>query len=636
MCAPRTKINVRRITCWWSICGCLLPIVNIIADDSSLMHVKVKLPKLFKYDDFDECRKMNPQFHYCVVRAVIHPDESSDVWHNISLLSVNPLNFPYDHLERGVCLHDCLRRIFPDKPLQIDQMDILASNDELRLDYFSRCVNMELESTFKLQASVTISHCLLENDLSHEFGLADQIFIGLVILLMLLVGVATVRDYNGTKSKYDHLVQPFSLPRNINKLLDTSETGGNLVHLEGMRALGMLVIILVHSSLPFIRMPLSNPEDMESQTNNFSFPIWNSANTHMITFFFALGGMVLAVSFLRQIEKSPTVDIRYLGSKLLNRLARLVPAYAFMIFYEATLFKYTKQTPHAANFVDYCSEHWWSNLLFINNYVHLDEPCMKFGWYLGADFQLFLIGLAIMTLIWRFPGSERTCIGVMIFVSFWIPGYVIYSEKLDATMTFNMRHALTELREYDVFSKYYTPTHTNAGTYFFGMIAGILYHHTSRNKLHAKAERYLSRALSVSLAIFFSLNGLLAVVPFMPLQKPSLFLSVFGSALKAIFGIVFGILFLYFGFRTVSMSGAFLQHPILRVIGRLSYCVYIVQYAVIYMIYSNMAMPILYSGFNMIFITSAVLFISLLIGTMLYLVVEVPCVSVLRRLIDGK
>lgn len=69
--------------------------------------------------------------------------------------------------------------------------------------------------------------------------------------------------------------------------------------------------------------------------------------------------------------------------------------------------------------------------------------CLQYGWYLGADFQLFLIGTGIMTLIWRFPRLEKTCVAVMLMVAFVVPGAVIYLEKLDATMSFDMRSVFT-------------------------------------------------------------------------------------------------------------------------------------------------------------------------------------------------
>ena len=39
-----------------------------------------------------------------------------------------------------------------------------------------------------------------------------------------------------------------------------------------------------------------------------------------------------------------------------------------------------------------CSKSWWSNMLYINNFIHLtdDETCMGWTWYLANDFQFYL------------------------------------------------------------------------------------------------------------------------------------------------------------------------------------------------------------------------------------------------------
>ncbi|EAT42640.1 AAEL005842-PA [Aedes aegypti] len=346
-----------------------------------------------------------------------------------------------------------------------------------------------------------------------------------------------------------------------------------------------------------IRMPLKNVEDFEAQTNSAIFPVINSLNTHMITFFFVLGGMVLSVGFLNHIDRSKGFTLRYQWKKLLNRLARLLPAYAFIIFYQATVFKWTKKTPVAFKFVDYCSEHWWSNLLMINNVVHLSEPCLQYGWYLGADFQLFLIGLGIMTSIWRFPALKKICIGAMLIIAFAVPGIVIYLEKLDATMSFDMRHALNQLREYKEFLRYYTPFYTNAGTYFFGMIAGMVYHHVSKNSISV-ASRYTKQAFQYVFVLLIVLSAFLVILPWIKVEKPSIFLSIYGSALKAVWGITHATVFLMYAFKTDSVQVAFLEHPILRVLAKLSYSIYIVQYSIIHMVYSNLSVPIRYDMFN--------------------------------------
>lgn len=63
----------------------------------------------------------------------------------------------------------------------------------------------------------------------------------------------------------------------------------------------------------------------------------------------------------------------------------------------------------------FCRKNFWKNLLFINNYISVDEPvsdsitskkflsfdfclqCVQQSWYLASDFQLFIIGILLLT-----------------------------------------------------------------------------------------------------------------------------------------------------------------------------------------------------------------------------------------------
>lgn len=45
-----------------------------------------KFPKLFQYDEYEDCRMTyREQYVYCVVRARIRPDDGSELWRNISV-----------------------------------------------------------------------------------------------------------------------------------------------------------------------------------------------------------------------------------------------------------------------------------------------------------------------------------------------------------------------------------------------------------------------------------------------------------------------------------------------------------------------------------------------------------------------
>ena len=39
-----------------------------------------------------------------------------------------------------------------------------------------------------------------------------------------------------------------------------------------------------------------------------------------------------------------------------------------------------------------CAETWWMNLLYINNYLSMNNICMIWSWYLAVDMQLFIVG----------------------------------------------------------------------------------------------------------------------------------------------------------------------------------------------------------------------------------------------------
>jgi hypothetical protein len=62
---------------------------------------------------------------------------------------------------------------------------------------------------------------------------------------------------------------------------------------------------------------------------------------------------------------------------LLLLLFRLTPPYALVIFFYATLLPHLGSGPLWNQWVGvnkvYCVAHWWTNLLYINNYVSVSE-----------------------------------------------------------------------------------------------------------------------------------------------------------------------------------------------------------------------------------------------------------------------
>lgn len=126
----------------------------------------------------------------------------------------------------------------------------------------------------------------------------------------------------------------------------------------------------------------------------------------------------------------------------------------------------------------------------------------------------------------------------------------------------------------------------------------MVYHHIAKNNLKSVAIFYIKMVFRCILILFIIWNGFLAFLPSIKVKKPSMFLSIYGSALKALWGIFHATLFLLYAFKSESILVAFLEHPVLRVLAKLSYTIYIVQYSIIHMVYSNLNVPIRYGVFN--------------------------------------
>uniref|UniRef100_A0A182NVK9 Acyltransferase 3 domain-containing protein n=1 Tax=Anopheles dirus TaxID=7168 RepID=A0A182NVK9_9DIPT len=575
-----------------------------------------KLPRIYEYDDFRSCRAKYADFVYCVGVVELQADRSNELWKNISHLRSNRRNFPHDQLERGLCLND-----YHDEVKYSRHAEVLINT------YLSH----KLYSQYGLASRTTLEACWTKESFAQSRTPGEVLFACIALALFGATMMATRTDlYVGASSV---LVKAFSVRQNMRHLWEAPRPNA-LPFLEGLRALGTLTILIVHSELPMIRMPVRNTEHLEAQVNHAIFPLINSGNTHMIQFFFTLGGIVFGVSCLAHFERYPSFKFRYFIEKLLRRLVRLLPAYALIIFYQATWYKRVKQGPLEFKFNDYCTEHWWTNLLFINNYILPTKPCLQFSWYLGADLQLFLIGSLLMMVLWTNPGLKKTLVCMMIIAALFIPGYVIYAASTGPTM-----HALAELRTYDHFLKYYLPSHTNISSYFFGMIAAIYYRNIDFARSTDRIRSVLRRLMNVSLIVLCGLNAFTTLLPFVHVDKQnSIFNAIYGSLLKSSWGCCYSLLFLVLALSGKSLLIDILSHPAMQFFAKISYCVYIVQYAVIYGLYTNFPVPITYGTFNLIILASASFLLTLVCALLLYLAVEAPfslignkCVAFLLR-----
>ncbi|XP_041769148.1 O-acyltransferase like protein-like isoform X5 [Anopheles merus] len=477
-----------------SITSILLVLFLIEAYCSVSFANQVELMQIYRYDDYEECRRTYSDFVYCNAISQIVPAFDSKIWTRIQEYSTHPRHFDRSAIETGTCLQKCRHT------MQSVEHNITAELHD--------CVKTKIWSQYELNSSINILNCITAeelNDTSETSGVARLAFLCISIGIIMLVIFATVYD---------------------------------------------------------------------------------GVNTN-----------------------DPTKTI--------------LPLYLFVILFHASWYPRMKEGLIGNRFRDYCTTNWWTNLFFINNYINPSEPCIQFSWYLGADFQLYLLGTILMLLM-RIPRLFKPIVICMTITAFVVPIGIIYRYHLDATVMMILRHVLQEIRTLPYYLHVYIPSETNAGNYFFGMLAGITYYRLKDNP-NAKSILKLNFILPASALMFILLNSLTIMLPSDHINQPSLSLAIYGSLLKSAWGIFPSVLLVYMAFQEKhSLLVNFLQHPILLVGSKLSYSIYLVQYGIIYAVYKHITYPIVYESFTIILFTAAIVNITFCVAFMLHIFIELP------------
>ena len=196
-----------------------------------------------------------------------------------------------------------------------------------------------------------------------------------------------------------------SLLRTFPKLIAAPSRPGPTDCLNGMRVLSMVWIIVGHTMM--MPTPLNgwdNPEDLIARWGARGaawFQVVVGGEIAVDTFFF-LSGFLIAYLGVRDLEKrAGSIPV---GGMIAHRWLRITPAFAFALVVYSQIASRIGDGPF---FVRYqrsvfrrCDKLWWSELLYLHNFIPLDsdDVCMGWSWYLGNDFIFYLFSPFVLLL----------------------------------------------------------------------------------------------------------------------------------------------------------------------------------------------------------------------------------------------
>ncbi|KAI4487011.1 hypothetical protein M0802_012111 [Mischocyttarus mexicanus] len=344
--------------------------------------------------------------------------------------------------------------------------------------------------------------------------LSDWIYISILLIFSLIIIVNTIFDIAckghlsslNQKGKKYILLSSFSFYTNCKNLFNTDRREDCIACLDGLRFISICWIIYGHTyyiEVMGINMDLTQVPKMHE---NWSKMLVLNGNIVTDTFFL-LSGVLLAYTEVLKKKRSTNWKFDVIGLYL-HRYARLTPAYAMMIGFYATIYNKFGSGPHWDTWVgsnrNYCRENWWTNLLYVNNYVNVADMCMSQSWYLAVDMQLIWLSP-----IFLYPMLKLTrriffwiVVGLAFVLSILSPFAVTFYNRYTATMLYYKEQEDMA----NVFLYIYTRVYTRAGPYIVGLILGYLLAKTNSYNIKLK-KLYVVIGWLVAIAV-----GLLAVL----------------------------------------------------------------------------------------------------------------------------
>ncbi|KAK3086996.1 hypothetical protein FSP39_000145 [Pinctada imbricata] len=276
----------------------------------------------------------------------------------------------------------------------------------------------------------------------------------------------------------ERVLLAFSVYTNGKKLLSAKKSAGSLSALHGIRFLSMSWVILGHAlalNMGIFGNFYAVAQEWISWT---SFQAIQNALVSVDSFF-ALSGLLVAYLTLKEMKKLGGILKLNWGMFYFHRFWRLTPVYMLLLGMYTCFTKYIGEGPnYNQKDLAACTNKWWTNLLYINNFVYYDyQPagCLGHSWYLANDMQFYILSPLIMV-----PFYIHPVLGVIASVIFlgatW--GSLIGLGLHYSWPPTQMGGGVDMSNRDKMFAEYYIKPYGRMGPYIIGLITGYILYRT--------------------------------------------------------------------------------------------------------------------------------------------------------------
>ncbi|VDM45094.1 unnamed protein product [Toxocara canis] len=291
------------------------------------------------------------------------------------------------------------------------------------IDFIYKSAEALMERQVVCNVDIVCRNNLPESQMSHDkFSMIVLFFLIIIVILMAfgtlydcivyqkeLIETDEQKTFYEQQNWFVKVLLAFSVYTNGKFVLRTDKGTKQIHCLHGTRVLSMFWIILGHTYYYIVAsLTVDNLlPSMIAFPQKFLNLIIVQAPLAVDSFFY-LSGMLTSYLFMEKFKVEAAKGKSIFSADMwslfyIHRYIRLTPIYVIIMILDVTLFTYVSDGPFWRPIeANYCRKSWWTNLIYMNNFLLQDtETCMGWTWYLANDMQFHFFAPIFLILLFK-------------------------------------------------------------------------------------------------------------------------------------------------------------------------------------------------------------------------------------------
>ena len=222
--------------------------------------------------------------------------------------------------------------------------------------------------------------------------------------------------------------------------------------IDGVRAIAVLWVLMFHVWF-FQNIEWTNGHVLpfyDSIFNNFAFS-WLVKGGLGVDMFFVISGFLIGSIIFKEIKRSDKMNFRRFYAR---RFLRLMPVYVVAMILAVFFLK--------GENIDYA----WANLLYVNNFISIENQYMGWCWSLAIEEQFYLIAPIFLLMMRKSEQFFMWCVGLL-FIGWLLR--ILALEYYDLAVYWDFRDLGS-----DTWVGRFNHTYDNFYTRYGGLLIGVM------------------------------------------------------------------------------------------------------------------------------------------------------------------